>query len=158
GESMRRLLVTTATALLIACGAFSKDDIGTTDPPTPEDNSKPPIEGTPLEGIFVSAHGPADGDGTAIRPFPTLAGGIARAATVHQKVIACAKEYKEAIVLPDGVSIYGYFDCTDYNAWKKDINKRATVRSPTSPAFLAIDFKAPTRVDGLEIVAPDQIA
>lgn len=126
--------------------------------PTPEaaeQNSKPPVPGAPLEGVFVStSRGAADGDGSMQRPFKTLGDGIRRAQTSGKRVIACAETYPEQLSLQSGVSVYGYFSC-DGGVFVMSAEKRARVASPVSPALVAESVSLPTRLEGFDVVAPD---
>src|SRR5436305_8269860 len=118
---MRRALTSIITLLTVAaCGTFgtASDDNGSTPPAppppgTPDQNAQPPIDGAPLTGIFASSSkgGVApDADGSMEKPYKTLKDAIALAASSGQRVIACAEEFDEAVVVPDGVSMYGYYD------------------------------------------------
>lgn len=63
-------------------------------------------------GFFVSASGGDDAlDGTKERPVRTLARAIELAAQRTRHVYACAEEFKEALVLPSGVTLVGGLDC-----------------------------------------------
>ncbi|MBX3209812.1 MAG: hypothetical protein KF764_32570 [Labilithrix sp.] len=165
----------TALALLVALGCGGSDaaplaaDSGTPEgetvvidlpdggkaesPPPP-----PPIEvgGTaPPEGVFVSASKGAPGnDGAQRRPLKTLADAIALAKQKKMPVIACAETYPEAVTLADGVTMFGYFDCSNLEEWKR-ITTRAVIESPTSPAVLVEGMSLITRFEGFEVRAPD---
>jgi hypothetical protein len=94
-----------------------------------------------------------EGSGSAVRPFKTLAHAFALAKEMKVRVIACAESYDETLVLLDGVSAYGYYDCTTAQ-WTR-VTRRAVVQSKTSPALTASGITLPTRIDGFELVAPD---
>lgn len=155
---------------LSACGVFSSDD-PTTDgngsssssggggsgpPGTPEQNAQPPgVDGKPLEGVFVSASkGNDTNDGTMGRPLKTLAAGLKTGKEAKKRVLVCAEEYAEAVTVLDGVSMYGYVDCSAAD-WKVDDTKRAKIKSPTSPAMKVESVGAATRIEGFEVTAPD---
>jgi len=152
---------------LSACGVFGSDD-PTTNPPgnptptgsgppgTPEQNAQPPgVNGAPLEGIFVSASRGADAnDGTMAKPLKTIAAGLKAGKDAKKRVLICAEEYPEAITVLDGVSMYGYIDCGGPE-WKVDDTKRATVKSPTSPAMRVENVSSATRIEGFAVIAPD---
>ncbi len=159
---MRRAVSSITLLLTIAsCTAFGaksdSNDNSTPPPQTPDQNAQPPIQGAPLTGIFASSSKGADAtsgaDGSMDHPYKTLKDAIALAASAGQRVIACAEEYDEAVVLPDGVSMYGYYDCTQA-PWAR-ANAHAVVKSPTSPALTIKDAPHPMRIDGFEIDAPN---
>lgn len=146
-----------AVGALTACGAFGGSDSGSNGgapPSTPDQNAQPPIPGDPIVGIFVSAHGTPDGDGTMGKPVNTITAGIALGKASNQRVVVCAEEYTESLDLADGVSIYGYFDCRDPAKWVQ-VEKHAVVKSPSVPALHAANLTQPTRVEGFDITAAD---
>ncbi|HVH43829.1 MAG TPA: hypothetical protein VM925_15860 [Labilithrix sp.] len=120
-------------------------------PPAPP----PPPDGKPVEGIFVSASkGIEDADATMLRPVKTLARGMAIAAEKKTlPVIVCAETYNEAVKLPEGVTMYGYFDCSGAE-WKQ-VSAHAKIVSPTSPAVLVENANLEARFEGFDVVAPD---
>jgi len=104
-------------------------------------------------GVFVSSSsGSASGDGTRGHPLASLDSAIALAAKNKMRVYACAETYAEATVFADGVSIFGYFDCQ--NGWLVT-QSHAKVESPTSPAATASNIASPTRVEAVDLIAPD---
>lgn len=145
-----------------ACSVFGGNDVDTKGtggglPP----GAPPPLTGSPSEdqlterfGVFVSAAGTAEGDGSRQRPVSTLARGIELAKPQAKRVYVCNGTYAEALVVTNTVSVIGGFDCADATTWKKT-DERAVVRSPSSPAVRAADIAQATRLEGLEIVAPD---
>jgi hypothetical protein len=143
---------------IAACGVFSGSDSEPT-PETPDGGAPPapaptPIGGTPIAGVFVSSSkGFADGDGAMSRPVKTLAAAIDLAKQKNLPVIACAETYAEAVKLIDGVTAYGFFDCS-LAEWKR-AEKHATIVAPTSPALLAVDLTLPARFEGFDLVSPD---
>ncbi|HSQ65851.1 MAG TPA: hypothetical protein VLM85_21665, partial [Polyangiaceae bacterium] len=105
------------------------------------------------EGIFVSASmGSLAGDGTMAKPMVSLQAGITAAKSANKRVYACAETYAEAITLQDGVSVFGYFNCT--NAWAVGTT-HAKVQATTSPAATATSVTSTTRVESVDFVAPD---
>ena len=104
-------------------------------------------------GIFVSSSlGSASGDGTKAKPYASLNAGIAAAKAAKKRVYACAEPYAESVTLADGASVFGYFDCS--TAWSIG-NNHAKVQSPTSPAATATNISSATRVEAVDLVAPD---
>jgi hypothetical protein len=157
-----RSLIPMCSLALVACGIFGSTDGSHVD----ESASKPdaasdeadaalPAVGSPAPlGIYVSAsRGRDDGDGSSTGPLKTLTRALAVAKDFGLPVIACAEQYPEALVLVDGVSAFGYYDCTK-TPWERGV-PRAVVLAPTSPAVLASGIVAPTRVVGFDIHSPD---
>lgn len=105
-------------------------------------------------GIFVSSSLGNDltGNGSRALPFATLGHAIVAAKQANRRVYACAETYTENVDFADGVDIYGYFDCT--SSWKTT-QTRARTLAPKSPAATATKISKDTRIDSLEIVAPD---
>jgi hypothetical protein len=120
-------------------------------PPAPP----PPLpDGEPVDGVFVSASRGIEGaDASKNRPVKTLAEAIPIAQKKQLPVIACAETYKESVALVDGVTMYGYFDCSG-SKWKR-AGERAKIESPTSPAVVADGLTLLARFEGFDIVAPN---
>lgn len=107
--------------------------------------------------VFVSAsHGAPSGNGTRATPFASVQSAINAAKTANKRVYACAEPYAETLTFANGVSIFGYFDCTG-GTWTTSAG-RARINAPTSPAARATSIVTATRIEGLEIVAPDAAA
>ena len=127
-------------------------------PPPNCDTSKLPTDDACVvndaEGIFVSSSmGSASGNGSKASPLASLDAAIAMAKTVNRRVYACAETYGEQIHILDGVSIFGYFACQ--SAWSVDTSKHAKVSAPASPAAIATNVTTPTRVEAVDLNAPD---
>jgi hypothetical protein len=163
---MRRMfLCAISTVAVVACSGFGsngdsdspKTEPGLPPPSTPQDNATtapPAVGGTAPEGLFVSfSKGADDGTGSAGRPLKTLKRAFDLAREKGLRVIACAEEFPEAVTLVDGVSAFGYYDCSQ-SPWVR-VTKRAIIKSPTSPAVLAQSISMPTRIEGFEMRAPD---
>ncbi len=104
-------------------------------------------------GVFVSSSlGSSSGNGSRQHPLASLGAAIQLAKSQSKRVYACAETYPEAITLADGVSVFGYFDCN--NGWTVG-SSHAKVQSPTSPAATASGIGTPTRVEAVDIVAPN---
>ena len=146
--------------VLASCGVFSSDDPTTTEGSsggTPDQNAKPPgVDGAPLEGVFVSFSkgNDATGDGSQEKPLGSIGAGLRKGQTDRKRVLVCAETYAEQVTLIDGVSMYGYFDCSGA-PWKLDETKRAKIAPTKSPAVRAENLKEPTRLEGFEIVGPE---
>lgn len=104
-------------------------------------------------GVFVAANAAPGGDGTRGKPFTTLSAGITAAKASSKRVYACAGTYAEAIEIQNGVSMFGYFACVA-NAWTVG-TQRARVQSLTSPAARAIGITTATRIEAIDVYAPD---
>jgi len=128
-------------------------DGGTAEVPAP-----PPPVGNGAEaqdGIFVSASkGAAGADGAKARPVKTIAEAIALAAQKHLPVNVCAETYAEAVTLVDGVTLFGYFDCSNPEKWVR-VDAKAKIASPTSPAVVGEGLLLPATFAGFEVEAPD---
>ena len=128
-------------------------DGGTIEAPAPPPPTLPGA--TPLAGVFVSSSKGTEGaDGAMTRPVKTLDAAMQLARERKEPVIACAEVYSEAVTLRDGVTMYGYFDCSNIAQWKR-VDAKAKIVSPTSPAVLAGNMVLPTAFAGFEIEAPD---
>jgi len=158
---MRNPIALGMLLLLGACSIFGTDPPPAPDPaptPPPQDpatNATPPVTGAPLVGVFVSSsHGRDEASGnSSSEALKTLAAAIQKAKERRQRVLACAETYTESVVLADGVSMFGSFDCSTVDAWRPS-NARARVNAPTSPALVATGITQETRLDGFEIAAP----
>jgi hypothetical protein len=157
-----RSLIPLSSLALVACGIFGStdgshvdDSAGSPDAASGEADAALPAVGSPAPlGVYVSAsRGRDDGNGSSTGPLKTLTRALAVAKDYGLPVIACAEQYPEALVLVDGVSAFGYYDCTK-TPWERGA-PRAVVLAPTSPAVLARGIFAPTRLVGFEIRAPD---
>lgn len=162
GVTMRKSIagVIWIATFVAACGGFGSEDEeqqGQPPPPsTPDENSKPPpdVPGKPIEGIYVSAkQGKPGATGYPGSPVNTIAEGMTIARDKKLRLIVCAEEYAENFEVLDGVSAYGYYDCSA-PLWKRT-NDHAKVRAPKSPAMIARDIKLPTRIEGFDVFAPD---
>ncbi len=169
--------LTTAFALLAlagvtpACSTFGSDDPSSpagSDPSSDgggggDGSDAPkakPVEGTPDSsdinetlGVFVAPSGRADGSGSRERPLATLQAGIELGKKVGKRVYVCTGTYREALTLVDSISIIGGLDCSA-PIWKLGAAK-SRIESPTSPAIIAKDIASPTRIEGLDVVAPN---
>ena len=107
--------------------------------------------------IFVSAsRGAPSGNGKRATPFSSMQTAINAAKAASKRVYACAEPYAETVTFANGVSIFGYFDCAG-GTWTTSTG-HAHINAPTSPAARATNIVTPTRIEGLEIIAPDATA
>ena len=109
---------------------------------------------TEAAGVFVAPSGNDNTDGTRARPLKTFAAAITTAARVGKIVFACTGTYSEALIVSDSISIIGGLDCADPMRWKTGAVP-SRIESPTSPAVTATAITSPTRLEALDIAAPD---
>jgi hypothetical protein len=183
--------IATFSAAFSACGSDEVAAEGTpppvvggaTDAATEPDNFIPPgcpVNATPADdpcvniealGVFVSktlgSAAPNGGNGTLAAPFGSLQKGIAEAKLLKKRVYACAETYDEAITFENGVSVFGYFDCSKPTSWTviappastgagaPPPGLRARIASPTSPAARANGVATDTVIESVDVVAPD---
>lgn len=129
-------------------------DGGVVTAPAPPEG--PPVGGEPPPtGVFVSASKGIDGaDGTRSRPLKTIADGLALAKQKKAPLIVCAETYPEQVVLADGVTMFGYFDCSNPDKWERKA-KNAKIAAPASPGVLAENLFLPAAFEGFDIEVPD---
>lgn len=132
-------------------------DGGSVSPGKPAEPPAPPPKAdeiTEQYGIFVSKDGVAEAAGTRQAPLASITEAIAKAKAAKKRVFVCEGTYEESLALENGVSIVAGLDCSVPTAWKLT-DKHSSVKSPTSPALKATGITTPTRVDNLDIEAPD---
>ncbi|MFO0641397.1 MAG: hypothetical protein U0183_19405 [Polyangiaceae bacterium] len=121
------------------------------EPPAPPAKAE---EVTEQYGVFVAKDGAAENPGTRKSPLASITEGIAKAkADKKGRVYVCEGTYLESLELESGVSIVGGLDCSG-PTWKLT-DKRSTLEAPSSPAIRAVGITIATRVDGLEVKAPN---
>lgn len=120
----------------------------------------PPVGGpastnelTDALGVFVAADGQSDAPGTRAQPMPSIQAAIDLGKRVGKRVYVCAGTYHEAIVIGDSISIIGGLDCSRGD-WRTS-DARTRIEAPTSPALRANNIVSPTRIEGLDVVAPN---
>lgn len=109
-------------------------------------------------GIWVSASsGDNASPGTQEEPVQTLAQGIALAQGGSKRVYACGEVYKEAVVVPSGISLFGGFDCE--HAWRYvGTSRRATIVGAADEIPLIFPAsEEPSTVGDLEVRAADAV-
>ena len=132
----------------IACGG------GESDAPAA---GGPTVEGVvaPDEtiGVFVSPNAGRDGTGTRAAPYRSIADAInsAHGQGKGKTVYACAGTFAEAIVLTEGISLFGNYDCDSWTA----VDRRAQIVAPTSPAVRANRITTATTFSGFDVLAPE---
>ena len=155
--------------LLIACAGSAEQTEGdaTAKPPARSttdgsDPKAPPVPGKPQTGdlveslgVFVTSAGSATPDGTRARPFPSIQQGIDAAKKVGKRVYVCAGSYSEALVLADSISVIGGLDCSKPEWTVGGPDARTKIVAPTSPAITARAITTPTKIAGLDVVAPN---
>lgn len=153
-----------------ACGSFQGEETPSGEPtpggpndPNAQDGPKAPPVGGPADsseltnafGVFVATSGADGADGTLEHPLARIQAGIDLAKKLGKRVYVCTGIYREELVLADSISIIGGLDCS--GKWRTGA-PRVRIEAPTSPAVRAKDIVAPTRLEGLEIVAPNATA
>lgn len=164
-------LFTTLTAVASGCSAFDAagDEGAGTSLPGREngpsgangETPKAPPLGGPADaseltnelGVFVASSGSRTGAGTRDRPIDTIQAAIDLAKRVGKRVYVCGGTYEEAITVADSISIIGGLDCRA-NEWRSG-GPITRIVSPSSPAMRAADIGSPTRIEGIELVAPN---
>jgi hypothetical protein len=156
------LLANLALAAGAGCGVFGADEpAASSEPelPTPDRKAREvtgPADTSELTdelGVFVASNGLAHADGTHGHPLLGIQAGIDKAKTVGKRVYVCAGTYKEALVIADSISVIGGLDCSA-NEWRAGTG-RTRIEAPSSPAVLAKEIISATRLERLDIVAPD---
>jgi hypothetical protein len=144
--------------LIVVTGCAASDAAGNPVMPSQSDPSRP-LEGTPAPadidealGVFVLADAP-QGDGTRTRPFGTIGKAIEIAKAFGKRVYVCDGTYRESLVLADGVSVTGGFECKG-GSWKIG-SGRSRIEAPVSPAIVAKQIAKPTRFERFDVVAPN---
>lgn len=139
-----------------ATGPGSPDG-GSVDPGKPAEPPAPPPKAdeiTEQYGIFVSTGGAAEAAGTRQAPLASITEAIAKAKASKKRVFVCEGTYEESLQIENGVSIVAGLDCSVPTAWKLS-DKHSSLKSPVSPALKATSITSPTRIDNLDIEAPD---
>jgi hypothetical protein len=132
-------------------------DIG----PTCDITKSPSVEDCLIHekyGVFVSPLGDdVAGSGTRAAPFATFAKALQVAAAQSLRVYACDEGtgFAEQLDVPDGVKIFGGFECID---WTYATSRRAVVRAPASPALSVHQAATGVVIEDLEVNAPDASA
>jgi hypothetical protein len=131
-------------------------------PSRPKDSppAPPPLKGTPAaseldeaHGVFVAPGAPESGAGTRAAPVGTIEKGIELAQASNKRVYVCEGTFREAVTVAPGVSILGGLDCRSA-VWEHGTGY-TRIESPTSPAIRADSITVETRVEALEVIAPD---
>ncbi len=162
-------LLLLAAASSVACTTFTTDDAkqpgepgaaagrgdGQDDGPKAAPVDRTPDAGELTEdfGYFVALTGTDTNDGSRSAPFATIQKAITSGKAAGKRVYVCSGTYREALTLADSISIISGLECGG-GAWKYG-GSRARVEAPTSPAVVAKNITSPTRLDGLDIVAPN---
>lgn len=174
--SSSALLLTLLANLALStagCGVFGASDAdkeATSDRALPERGEATgaegpkaaPVVGGPADeselteafGVFVAPDGAANADGTRAHPVATIQAGIDLGKKVGKRVYVCTGTYREALTIADSISVIGGLDCSSGSAGWRTGAPRTRIESPTSPAIIARDIHAPTRLEGLDVLAP----
>jgi hypothetical protein len=112
------------------------------------------IDGTAANAIFVDGVTGNDANaGTRTSPKKTIMGGVgaATAQTPNKDVYVSKGTYNEAVVLADGVSLYGGYDAAA--GWSRAVSNVTTISSPGAVAVLAQNLTKATEIQLFTIVA-----
>lgn len=133
----------------------SRDDAGTKKAPSVGGDA---ITGelTDALGVFVAPGGQHAASGTHDHPLASIQDAIDLAKTVGKRVYVCTGDFHEAITVADSISIIGGLDCTE-NVWHVGA-AHSRIDSPTSPAIRATNITSPTRLENLDVFAPNATA
>jgi hypothetical protein len=163
----------TSLALLLATSTGAAACAGSDDPDAPSAAALPPraddgpkanpVSTTPDQsqitealGVFVAIDGQASNDGTRARPLDTIKAGVELGKRTGKRVYVSAGTYREAVVIADSISIIGGL-VRNGAEWKLGpVHTR--IEAPSSPAVRAKDIASATRIEGLDVVAPDATA
>lgn len=108
-------------------------------------------------GVFVASHGGDTAAGTKDRPVATLKVAVERARAIKRPVYACAEDFKEAIVIPPGVTIYGGLACADSWVYVGITQKTIIIPAPGAiPVTLAEGFEQ-VHLEDIAIKAADAV-
>jgi len=166
-------LLTTVTAVASGCSTFGADDDSAPAAslpgrdPAPGSEAQgpkaPPVGGpadaselTNALGVFVAIRGNPAADATREHPITSIQAAIDLARRVGKRVYVCGGTYEEAITVADSISVIGGLDCTA-NEWRSG-GPVTRIASPSSPAMRATDIVSPTRIEGIDLVAPNATA
>jgi hypothetical protein len=130
-------------------------DAGSDAPPKAPPVGGPTTQGDLTDdlGIFVTTSGNDAASGTHDQPLASVQAGIDKAKTVGKRVYVCAGTFKESLTLADSISVVGGLDCTN-NQWSTG-SGRTRIEATSSPAVRAKDIATATRIEGLDVVAPN---
>ncbi|WP_441288190.1 hypothetical protein ACSRUE_40330 [Sorangium sp. KYC3313] len=111
----------------------------------------------PTCGVFVSATGSDESDGSPDAPVKTLAEALRRAALIEDKgarrVYACAQTFNESLTVTAGVTLYGGLDCDANWQWREA--KKTILTAAPGIVPLAMRARGETvRLANLHVIAP----
>ena len=154
------------------CAIFGSDDSSApptqdTAMPSRDDNdggAKAPAVGGPADsseltdalGVFVSPSGDDRANGNHDHPLASIQTAIDLAKRIGKRVYVCSGTFHEALTLADSISVIGGLTCVD-NDWRVGA-EHTRIEASTSPAVRAQNITTPTRLESLDIVAPDATA
>lgn len=165
-------LVLVLAAAPAACSSFGSDpapgasdsvpEPGRADAGDPDAGPKkaPVVNGTPDPseftesfGVFVAPNGQAAAAGTRKQPLASIQAGIVLGKSLGKRVYVCGGTFRESMVMADSISVIGGLDCSR-EEWRPGTT-RTRVEAPASPAVAAKAIASATRMENLEIIAPD---
>ena len=123
-------------------------------PKAPEVTGTPdPSELNESFGVFVTPGGQAAAAGTRKQPLASIQAGIALGRSLGKRVYVCGGTFHESLVIADSISVIGGLDCSR-EEWRAGTT-RTRVEAPASPAAAANGIASATRIENLELIAPD---
>ena len=146
---------TCVSILLVLTAACSANTFDPNEKPDSGDPNPVGGDGGTVSGngaVYVSSSkGSATGDGTQAHPFASLDMAIAKAGKLP--VHACAETYAEQVHFLNGVDVDGSYECGA--GWTKSATAHAKIAATASPAAFATNITTATRVEAVDIIAPD---
>jgi Big-like domain-containing protein/K319-like protein len=101
------------------------------------------------KGVFVSKAGADTAAGSRSDPLLTIQKAITKAAPNQADVYVSAGTYAEAIVLANGVSIFGGFDAS--KGWLRSVSNQVIVAAPSAVAVSAAAVTVPLELQMVSI-------
>ncbi|MEZ4298046.1 MAG: PGRS family protein [Polyangiaceae bacterium] len=115
----------------------------------PAEATSPPPDAC---GVFVSASASPGGDGTKDSPFGTLAVALS-GAQPGDNVYACGEVFREPVLLPAGLHLYGGLDCADGFWYAPDRARTEISPPPGQLALRVLPGDGETHIVDVRIVA-----
>lgn len=106
-------------------------------------------------GVFISLGGDDNNDGSQGAPVQTFAKAVELAGGKSMRIYACAEEFKEAVTVPAGVSIYGGLDCSASWKYVGDATKTRIVPAADMVAITVSGGGETTHLADIEARAAD---
>jgi hypothetical protein len=105
-------------------------------------------------GVFLALSGDDNNDGSMGAPVATFAKAIELAGST-KRVYACAEEFKEAVKVPAGISLYGGLDCAASWAYVGNATKTKIAPAADMVALTVSGSDGTSRIADIEARAAD---